>query len=247
MFVHLRLRADLAPSRPLPLPTRPKDLPHLEPRKEMRLGVDDHAIQWKLVFRSKQQPEVFERLREPETLHVVPVRWRDLVRIVEARVCVHGVLLVVLAKLVHDFGVRDEGLEHLPAPLAVHGIAGDTVEVEEAFDRLGALQVVYVVGMDVVVLAPEGVVGLVEGVGDRCGRASRPGTWWVVDVEMGYFRRETSRCGFVHAPAGLHELFGEVEVFVLFRGPVAAKTRLCFGNALSAGDGEGDGARHEAD
>lgn len=100
--------------------------PSTRPLKRMCLSIQHPFIQADNIRRRIQEIEVLERLREPETLHLIHVA-RDLgVDVVDGRVA--------------EFrrGGSDDGLEHLPALVLPDLVTGDTVHVPDGFDGFGS-------------------------------------------------------------------------------------------------------------
>mmetsp|Transcript_36166 Transcript_36166/g.109008 ORF Transcript_36166/g.109008 Transcript_36166/m.109008 type:complete len:642 (-) Transcript_36166:964-2889(-) len=98
----------------------------------VRLGVEDVLVQRHLRPVSEEQPEVLERLREEEGLHL-PV--------VPAAVPVRHVLQPRVAAVLQPAEPL-EGHEDVPPPVAVLFVACDPPQDKERLDRLGAQQVV---------------------------------------------------------------------------------------------------------
>mmetsp|Transcript_27973 Transcript_27973/g.91685 ORF Transcript_27973/g.91685 Transcript_27973/m.91685 type:complete len:569 (+) Transcript_27973:72-1778(+) len=98
----------------------------------VRLGVEDVLVQRHLRPVSEEQPEVLERLREEEGLHL-PV--------VPATVPVRHVLQPRVAAVLQPAEPL-EGHEDVPPPVAVLFVACDPPQDKERLDRLGAQQVV---------------------------------------------------------------------------------------------------------
>ena len=71
---------------------------------------------------------------QPETLHVVPARRRDLCHVIDGRV----------SKTALDGSMIDERAEHLPPPLTVYLISRNTPHVKQALYCFWSLQVMRV-------------------------------------------------------------------------------------------------------
>lgn len=92
----------------------------------MRLGIQNPIIQTNNILLRKQQIKVLERLREPETLHLVAKRRFRSCDVVDGAVAVERRRVFI------------DGLEHAPAGFAPFGVAGYAVHVPYGFDGFGA-------------------------------------------------------------------------------------------------------------
>jgi hypothetical protein len=155
---------------------------------------------------------------QPEALHVVSRRWRHF----------HHVVHTAETDTVFQSSPFDKALEHLPAPFTVLLVASDAPHVEETLDSLWPLQVVSIGGLqDEVFLAyiitfEMGRVGRVESLGrfwKGGGYEVVVHEWRVVNLEVRNLRCQSGWRDLVHAPASLHELFGETHVFFLLSAP----------------------------
>ena len=103
----------------------------------MSLGVKYELVErQQIAIIAEQQVEILQRFSHEETLHLVPIT--HIVRIFDV---VDGG--VALGKA----GVFLEGLEHLPAPVAVRLVACEAVEIDEALDCLRPQQVMCIGGL----------------------------------------------------------------------------------------------------
>ena len=101
----------------------------------MRLGVQHPFIKTDLPLLTKQEIEILQRLRQPETLHFVLHFRRRFRYIIDSAVAVHSRRVVV------------DGFEHGPADAAPVLVAGYAVHVEDGFDGFGAVWVVSIGGL----------------------------------------------------------------------------------------------------
>lgn len=93
----------------------------------MSLSIKNPLIQTNNPLIRKQQIEILQRLREPETFHFVIETGRRGHDVVDGAVAIHG------------RGVFLDGLEHFPACFAPVRVAGYAVHVPDGFDGFGAV------------------------------------------------------------------------------------------------------------